>query len=522
MELVQSSLICRPFLPLLLALCMCYEQSVLAIVVRGIAGGMHRLWRGSFVSRPFTRTSGFVRAWRRSLFCRALTLLLNIPILLLQKLYSLLRGPIDGSLAARFAFGFTANVPIAVGWLMLVILVIPYESWNNAYSLLGFVLMLGLTFLWGMQRKRHRLDLVAIGPYAVFFALFIVLGVPLSRYPSLSARFLLYHLSGILCVLVIVSTVRRASQLRRLAGMASLGLIVTSGYAFVQRIQGVEVNPSYVDLTLNKDMPGRVFSMFENPNAFAEVLVLLIPLAIALLFSAKGWGARFLGLLGAGMGTVAILMTYSRASWVGLAVAAVLFVFLWKKKILPAVILLGLAAIPFLPDTIFNRILTIFNFSDTSTSSRFPLYEAAGRLLQSSPIQGAGLGSDAVRQAVSDMNFYHGKSPFVHCHNVYLQTWAETGLLGLLSLLGTVGWAIKRGAMTVSRRLGSSSARFMIIGSVSALLGIMVCGMADFIWHYPRVMLIFWFVFAVAAASMRVAVLEDRQAQHREKRSYPA
>ena len=69
-------------------------------------------------------------------------------------------------------------------------------------------------------------------------------------------------------------------------------------------------------------------------------------------------------------------MTYSRASYIGLVFALVVFVFLWNRKLIPGLLLLGICSLPVLPDTIFNRILTIFNLEDTSTSSRFPLYQA--------------------------------------------------------------------------------------------------------------------------------------------------
>lgn len=518
METLQASLCGRFLLAICISLSDWYEESLIAVLIRGGSALFRRVWAASVLGHMFSRESGVSRGWSSSLFCRGLSMLINLPGLLLRRLYFSARGFFDGSCVLRFGFAVVENTPIAVGWLMLVILIIPYKSWNNAYSLLGFGLMLVFAVLSAVRRKRRRLNLVDIGPYAVIFASFVFLAVPMSAYTAFSSRFLLYHLACMLCVLVIVSTVERASQLRRLAGMATLGMIVTSLYAFVQRAQGVDVNPSYVDLTLNKDLPGRVYSMFENPNAFAEVLVLLIPIALGLMLGAKSWRGRILGLVGVGTGSIAIIMTYSRASWVGLAVGIFLFVFLWKRKILPGLILLALAALPFLPQTVLNRMMTIFNFSDTSTASRFPLYEAGARLIADRPLQGAGLGSDAVRQAVTDLNFYHGKSPFVHCHNIYLQVWAETGLFGLVSFVGAAFWALKRGGSAALRRLGGSSARMMIIGSLSALLGIMVCGVADFIWHYPRVMLIFWFVFALAAASIRVTLAEERQKQ-RETRS---
>ena len=69
----------------------------------------------------------------------------------------------------------------------------------------------------------------------------------------------------------------------------------------------------------------------------------------------------------------------------GLAFAAVVFVVLWNRKLIPFGILAALVVLAILPDTVFNRILTIFNTSDTSTNSRFPLYQAAGEFLQQRP-----------------------------------------------------------------------------------------------------------------------------------------
>ena len=77
-----------------------------------------------------------------------------------------------------------------------------------------------------------------------------------------------------------------------------------------------------------------------------------------------------------GVGAAALGMTYSRASWVGMACAMVVMVFLWKPKLIPAFAALCIVCIPLLPDTIWNRILTITNPKDTSTASRLPLYKA--------------------------------------------------------------------------------------------------------------------------------------------------
>jgi len=273
----------------------------------------------------------------------------------------------------------------------------------------------------------------------------------------------------------------------------------------VQRIQGVEVNASYVDLELNAGMPGRVQSFFDNPNTFAEVLILLLPLTAALIFCSRSlWGK--LAACGAfAVGGVALAMTYSRASWVGFACSLVVFVFLWKPKLIPAFILLCAAAVPLLPDTVFNRILTITNTSDTSTTSRIPLFEAALAVIGKDPVSGAGLGTAAVQAYIKKHNLYRGSAPFVHAHNIYLQVWIETGLLGVFGFVGSMLWNIKRTAR-MARHTADSAARTVAVAAAAALCGSMVCGLADYMWHYPRVLCIFWFVFALSLAGTKLCL----------------
>ena len=203
------------------------------------------------------------------------------------------------------------------------------------------------------------------------------------------------------------------------------------------------------------------------------------------------------------IGAAALGMTYSRASWVGMACAMVVMVFLWKPRLIPGFVVLSCLAIPFLPDTIWNRILTIANPADSSTASRIPLYEAAVEVIKQSPVTGAGLGTAATQDYIRDFNLYHGDAPFVHAHNFYLQVWIEAGLLGIVGFVGSMLWNIKRAAHTV-RHCGDSAARTLTCAAASALCGAMVCGLADYLWNYPRVMCIFWFVFAVALSGTKI------------------
>ena len=507
MEVIQSSALCKLLAPFWLWLCQCYEYSLLARVLRGIAAGWKSACEGSAVVAFLSRDGLLSGAWRDSLLCRLLTWLFYLPVRLLQWIYRHGQAVLEDSIAARLAFNLVEETPLLVSWLMLAFLVIPYEHWNNAYSFGGFLFCLVLAMAAGMRKRDYRLDVAAVGPWLLLFAGMVVLSCLLSSYPEDSSRFLLYHVTCMLCVLVIVSTVENLDQLLRLMGCASLAMLVMSGYAFFQRASGIEVNPSYVDMSseLNKGMPGRVFAFYENPNAFGEVLSLLIPVAIAYMLISRRWSGRALGLVSTLAGCAALIMTYSRASWLGLAFAAFLFVVLWKRKLLPVLIAAGVLGLTLLPDTVFNRILSIFDTSDTSTSSRFPYYQAALTYLKQHPLTGAGLGSDAVRAAVKELHLYHGHDYFVHCHNTYLQLWCETGLVGLITFVGGIFWTFKQGAKAVAKATCAPGLRLAITGGASALLGSMLCGMADYTWNYPRVMLIFWFVCALTLSGIRLA-----------------
>ena len=485
---------------LLLAL---YDESAIHRLLVRLGRWCNGQIDGSRILRPLCREGVVARAWPDSLLCRLLTFVINIPGILLHKLYTALRPTFEDSFFARLAFSMGESTAIGESWFIMLLWIIPFSHWNNAYTMMVFVLLLALFYVGSMHRADFRLDVQNIGfyPLVLFGAMF--LAVLFSYVPSESMRFLLYHISAGLCVLVTVSAIRSTRDLVRVVTGSSVCVLVSSAYGVVQRIQGVKVNPAFVDLKLNPDMPGRVMSFFDNPNTFAEVLILLLPLTIALVLAAKHlWTkAVFAGIFL--VGAAALLMTYSRASWVGMACAMVVLVFLWKPKLIPAFVLLCVAAIPVMPDSIWNRILTIGNPNDTSTASRFPLYEAAINVVETSPVSGAGLGTAAVQKFIRDMNLYHGRAPYVHAHNFYLEVWVEAGLLGVTSFVAAMLWNIKRAAHTV-RHCGTSAARTITAAAAAALCGAMVCGLADYLWNYPRVMCIFWFVFAIALAGTKL------------------
>ena len=504
MSHIRESYLCRLGITLL--------SLIQSSALYGLLSGLGRWFADQvYTSRVLDiccRESVISRAWTESRLCMLLTKLVNLPIVCLQRLYALLKTHFDTSYAAKLAFRLGDETTIAQSWLLLLLWIIPYAQWNNGYTLIGYLLLLSLFFVREMRERKAALDIPAVGFYAVIFFVCICMAVPLSAYPDLSGRFLRYHFGAALCVLVTVSAVRHIYDLKRIAAGASGAMAVSSVYAVYQRIQGVDVKSSYVDVSVNPDMPGRVYSFFENPNSYAVLLILLIPLAIALFLEAKHWLTRILSAGAAGLGVVALVMTYSRACWIGFACAAVVFILLWNPRLTPVFLIACILCIPFLPSSVWGRILSIFNSSDSSTSSRFPLYEAALRAIAQSPVTGIGLGTAAPQKFIAQYGLYAGGHPYVHAHNLFLEVWLETGLVGLLAFLGAVLEAIRRAARQV-RGSKNSAARTITAASAAALCGYLVTGLADYPWSYPRVMTVFWFVFAMTIAGVKVCRMES-------------
>lgn len=504
MSIVKESFLFNLLLTLWQRLCRVRDESRICRAFFALGPWLAKCWEHSFIGHFFYRRSCFTTAWEDSLFRRALEWMLNLPVRLLQWIYRKLRRVLDESFFASLAFDTGKESFIAAGWLVALILTIPYEKWSNGYSLLASVFVLILFFIGAMNEERRRFSLRPVGPYAVLFFACAAAAVPMSNYPGLSVRFLSYHVSCALMVLTLVNSVEKSRDLLRLAAGLAMGILVAAGYGIYQRVVlDIGVIIAFVDPVLNAAVPGRVYSFFDNPNAFGQLLLFALPILAALAFGSKHWLGK---LCAAGIFCVAvgcILMTYCRASWVGLAVAAMVYVVLWNWKLLPLGFAAVLAAVPFLPDSVINRLVTIVNMNDTTTSSRFPQYAAILRLLAGEPITGAGLGTDAVRRVVQIKGLYQSRSPFVHAHNTFLQVWAECGALGLLTFVGGIISAVKSAVWGV-RRCEDAAARHMAIGGASALAGASVCGLADYLWTYPRIMFVFWFVFALTLAAARL------------------
>lgn len=504
MAIVESSLICRFFLGLWAVIAGAWEGSQVVSALRGFGRGVSTAVRGSALCQFLWREGTLSKSWGSSVTNRVITVILNIPCAICKWLYQAGKKLWDGSLCFRITSAVCGNPFLLLGLFLAVMLMVPHGSWDNRYALMGALALTALFAVGSGPRKTMRLEPGAFGPYYIFFMGFICYAFLASLSWSESIRFVGFHLAAFLLAVLAVSSVKKVDQLQLVVALAVVGLTVAALYGCYQGVTGVKVVANQQDLSVNAGMPGRVYSFFDNPNNFAELLVMLMPFTYALFLNAKSWRGKVGALFSLGVCGAALGFTYSRSGWLGIALATVVFILFWNWKLIPLLIVLGLCCVPLLPETIYNRILTIGNTEDTSTSYRFAIYKASGVLMKDYWLRGVGLGSDILTKTFRGYPpMFDGNFP-IHTHNNYLQVWAETGLFGVLSFIGMLLYQLKTGTKAFlecrDKRLKN-----LLAAALAAFCGILLISVAEYTWFYARNMFTYFFLFGVIAACIKLS-----------------
>lgn len=510
MTIVESSLICRFLLSVWWALVGAWEDSGVGHALRAFGRGVAHTVRGSAVCRFLWREGTLPRSWKGSVTCIVLTFLLNLPITVCKAVYRAGKRVWDGSYVFRAVSWVCGKSFFFLGACVAVMLMVPHARWNNLYGLYMAVILAAIFAVGVAARPRVRLQPDELSPYYILFMAFIVYAFMGSLDWGLSIRFVGFHLAAFLLCLIAVSAVRKYEQLELVCVLAVAGLTVAALYGCYQGVIGVEVVANQQDLLVNAGMPGRVYSFFDNPNNFGELLVMLTPLTYALFLNAKTLRGKLFAMLSSAICAVALAFTYSRSSWLGIALATVVFIALWNWKVLPLLVVLGALAVPLLPETIYNRILTIGNTKDTSTSYRFAIYKASGVLMRDYWYRGVGLGSDILKQTFKGYpSMFDGNYP-IHTHNNYLQMWAETGILGAIAFIAALLYQLKEGTKAVVG-CRDKRVRNLLAAALAGFCGIVLISVAEYTWFYARNMFVYFFLFGLIAAGIKLARQSGRE-----------
>jgi probable O-glycosylation ligase (exosortase A-associated) len=181
--------------------------------------------------------------------------------------------------------------------------------------------------------------------------------------------------------------------------------------------------------------------MLEDNNDFALALTMNIPLLWYLgIAEDKPW-IRLATKIGVGLTVVTVLLTHSRGAFLAMCVCALWIA--WRSgKLFRAVMVLGLLAALFpllAPQEVLERLSSIGDTKESSTSARLTAWLTGLRMIGDNPIWGVGMRNFQTRFRDYSIIPDPEQGATYVAHNSYIQIWAESGSLAFLVYLAMLG-----------------------------------------------------------------------------------
>lgn len=325
---------------------------------------------------------------------------------------------------------------------------------------------------------------VPLGRYLLGMATLVTVSAIWSVRPEASIRTGLLWLLYLGIAVITASTVPSAGAARRFVDAA----VAIAGWLSLIALFMFWGNSS----------PGmRWYSTFYWPNPFAAFLLLVLPVELVRSLHAHGWREAVAhGAISVLLGT-SFILTYSRGAWLTLlAVSPVMLLLLrplsWWSAMRRWLVIGALVAVAVVLLThglgartssqgVLDRAVSAANVSDTSLQGRLNFWHAAAAIFRDHPVLGTGAGTfGAVHAAYQrDVRFYASDA-----HNLYMQTLAEMGVLGLVALLLILG-SIAVSAVRLMAQVRGGEEYPLIVGVVVGVLAFLLHSGVDMDWRFP-------------------------------------
>ncbi len=197
---------------------------------------------------------------------------------------------------------------------------------------------------------------------------------------------------------------------------------------------------------------GRMGGTIGSPVTGGSFLALMFAPVLSLLMVPVRRELKQLAFVALFLGTIGLVLTQTRGSFIGVGLSASLLVVLmclrgWLPLRIPIVLgFVGLTLAGLLQGQISDR---IFGDDKGSAEGRLPLFRMAWQMICDHPIVGVGVNNCAASAGPYAARYEMRGEWFWTIHNRYLLEWVETGIVGLAVLLwflfdtlwtGWIGW----------------------------------------------------------------------------------
>jgi len=211
-----------------------------------------------------------------------------------------------------------------------------------------------------------------------------------------------------------------------------------------------------------------------NHNAIAEVLTVTIPLAFLLMYESEKIRLKGLYVLIMIFLTLILLLTFSRSGWLAVLIQLLILFFVqYKHKINRYALVALVLCVLFVPLIFYFVVWNQVDWVQSSNSSRLMMLQVAWNYFKDAPIMGYGLNSFQNLMANTFVYTVDFGDP-LDSHGFVQKVATESGLLGLVSFLGLLGYLFYKYLKAYVKTLSSQSK------TVILCLILMFCGIVFF------------------------------------------
>ncbi len=297
----------------------------------------------------------------------------------------------------------------------------------------------------------------------------------------------------------IINTVTTRDALYGLIRVFVISGAIVALYGVMQYVFGWTTTNAWIDETMFEDETMRVFSTLANPNVLGEYLLLVIPPAAVFFLKDKTRSlSKWVYLAVTALMFVCLILTQSRGCWLGFMVSIAIFITFYDGRWW-AIIPLVLCILPFvIPETIVERLSSIGNMDDSSTSYRVYIWMGAIGMLRHYLLGGIGMGEDAFNQVYPFFSYNAIIAP--HSHNTFLQLLVEGGIPALISFIAVIFVFLRVTHRTYKIRPKKSLSSTMLLALGAGACGFLFQSLFDYTFYNYRVMAVFFMVIGIAVS----------------------
>lgn len=355
----------------------------------------------------------------------------------------------------------------------------------------------------------------------VFYLGWILICIVPSRMPLVSAKYLLVRLWFIGVFFYLGYTLFKADTkyFKYFLWAFLFGLFIVAALTLIKHIE--------LGIFDQKQAHGACTPFFIDHTSYGATIAFLIPIVIALIFVSNSGFKKFLFLFLSIFFLVALVFSYSRAAWLSVMVAFIIW-FIWFIRIKFSIVATGVILFIVLILTfqfeikqwlssnttdssgnLKQHLNSALNVStDASNLERINRWNSAIRMFEERPVFGWGPGTymfyyapfqRSFDRTIISTNFGTGGNS----HSEYLGLLSEAGIFGSISYILILLIVFYRG-FYISRKIKDRNSRILLVGALLGLVTYSIHGGLNDFLDTDKIATPFWaFIAFIVALDVR-------------------